>query len=112
MTTTTPVTATTDTDFRADVLDSDTPVLVEFWAPWCPPCIQLAPVLDAIAHERADELRVVKVNQDDNPVTAARYRVLGLPTMLLFSGGEPVLELRGARPKAALDRALDQVLRR
>ena len=103
-------TDTTDAGFRADVLDSDLPVLVDFWAAWCPPCHQIAPVLKQVAAERAGELRVVKVDSDANPVTSAHYRVLGLPTLLLFAGGELLLELRGARPKAALDRELDKAL--
>jgi thioredoxin 1 len=112
MTTTSRATTdTTDADFQADVLDSPTPVLVDFWAQWCGPCHQVAPVLEQIAAERAGELKIVKLNSDEHPVTSARYRVMGLPTLLLFDGGELVLELRGARPKAALDRELDKVLR-
>ena len=102
----------TDADFQREVLDATTPVLVDFWAEWCPPCHQIAPVLEQIAAERADTLRVVKLNSDENPVTTAGYRVLGLPTLLVFDGGELVLELRGARSKAALDRELDKVLSR
>lgn len=102
---------TTDADFQRDVLDSPTPVLVDFWAAWCPPCHQIAPVLEQVAEERAGELRVVKLNSDENPVATARYRVLGLPTLLVFDRGELVLELRGARSKATLDRELDKVLR-
>ena len=105
-------TDTTDAAFKADVLDSETPVLVDFWAQWCGPCHQVAPALEQIAAERSGELRVVKLNSDENPVTSAHYRVLGLPTLLLFDKGELVLELRGARPKAALDRELDRALSR
>lgn len=100
----------TDADFEHEVLSSDEPVLVEFWAQWCGPCHQVAPALARIAEERAGSLRVVKLNSDENPVTSARYRVMGLPTMIVFRGGEPVRELRGARPKAALDREIDHAL--
>ncbi|GAA4085830.1 thioredoxin [Nocardioides kongjuensis] len=100
----------TDADFETEVLASDQPVLVEFWAQWCGPCHQVAPALARIADERAGALRVVKLNSDENPVTSARYRVMGLPTMIVFRGGVPVHELRGARPKAALDREIDHAL--
>ncbi len=105
-------TDTSDTDFQRDVLDATTPVLVDFWAQWCAPCHQIAPVLEQIAAERSGSLRVVKINSDENPVATARYRVLGIPTLLVFDQGELVLELRGARSKAALDRELDRVLSR
>lgn len=100
----------TDADFATEVLGSEVPVLVEFWAQWCGPCHQIAPTLAKIAEERVGALRVVKVNSDENPVISAQYRVMGLPTMIVFRGGEPVHELRGARPKAALDRELDHAL--
>lgn len=100
---------TTDDLFASEVLGSDKPVLVEFWAPWCGPCHQLAPILDQLASERED-LRIVKVNQDENPLVAARYRVMAVPTMLLFDRGEPVAQLVGARPKSAIVRELDHAL--
>ena len=103
-------TDTTDADFARDVLDSAVPVLVDFWAEWCAPCHQIAPVLEQLAAERAGTLRVVKLNSDEHPVTAARYRVLGLPTLILFRDGEPLLEVRGARTKATLERDLDNAL--
>ena len=101
---------TTDADFADDVLGSDVPVLVEWWATWCGPCRQLAPVLESIAAEREDSLRVVKIDQDANPVQSAAHRVMGVPTMTLFRDGEPVLELRGARTKASIERALADAL--
>ena len=104
------VTAITDDQFETEVLGADGPVLVEFWAPWCGPCHQVAPVIEQIAGERAGSLRVVKINQDENPLVSARYRVLGLPTLLVFDRGEPVAQITGARPKTAIARELDKVL--
>ena len=100
---------TTDELFASEVLASEVPVLVEFWAPWCGPCHQLAPILDQLASER-DDLQVVKINQDENPLVSARYRVMAVPTMLLFDRGEPVVQMVGARPKSAIVRELDRVL--
>ncbi len=100
----------TDEQFASEVLESDTPVLVEFWAPWCGPCRQLGPVLEQIADERAGSLKVVKINQDENPLASADYRVMGLPTMLVFEGGEAVASMLGARPKARIVEELDRVL--
>jgi thioredoxin 1 len=100
----------TDEQFASEVLASDTPVLVEFWAPWCGPCRQLGPVLEQIADERAGSLKVVKINQDENPVVSADYRVMGLPTMLVFEGGEAVASMLGARPKSRIVEELDRVL--
>ena len=105
-----PVNEITDAEFESEVLGADLPVLVEFWAPWCGPCHQVAPVIEQIAAERAGSLRVVKINQDENPLVSARYRVLGLPTLLLFDGGEPLAQITGARPKSAIVRELDKVL--
>lgn len=104
------VTPITDDEFETEVLRADGPVLVEWWAQWCGPCHQLGPMVEQLAEERAGRLRVVKINQDENPVVAARYRILGLPTMILFDGGEPVAQMVGARPKAAIMRELDKVL--
>ena len=101
------ITSVTDATFGEEVLLSDIPVLVDFWAPWCGPCLQIAPVLEEIAAEKAGRLRVVKLNVDENPVTASTHRVMGMPTLNLYRGRELVAEIRGARPKSTLLRLLE-----
>ena len=96
----------TTSTFDQDVLASEQPVIVDFWAEWCGPCRAVAPVLDQIAEERSEELRVVKVNIDEQPALAQRYGVMSIPTMILFRGGEPAAATLGAQPKTALERAL------
>ncbi len=99
----------TDNNFDAEVLESETPVLVDFWAPWCGPCRVVAPVLEEIAGERED-LRIVKLNIDENQQTAARFQVLSIPTMILFKGGQPVKTVIGAYPKQRLQAELEPAL--
>ncbi|WP_433892380.1 thioredoxin [Streptomyces sp. CA-111067] len=92
----------TDATFAEEVLTSELPVLVDFTADWCPPCRMIAPVLEQIAVEEADRLRIVRLDVDTNPATQAAYGVLSMPTLLLFRAGEPVKVLVGARPKRRL----------
>jgi thioredoxin 1 len=98
--------AVTDATFEDEVLKSDKPVVVDYWAEWCGPCRQVAPVLEEIATEHADKIQVVKLNVDDNPETSRRYRILNIPTLSVFKDGEVVKEIVGARPKSALLREL------
>ncbi|WP_226484960.1 thioredoxin family protein [Streptomyces parvulus] len=92
----------TDAEFGAEVLGSELPVLVEFTADWCPPCRQMAPVLSAVAEEEGERLRVVQLNVDRNPATTNAYKVLSMPTFMVFRGGEPVKSMVGSRPKRLL----------
>ena len=99
----------TDGNFQAEVLENDKAVLVDFWAPWCGPCRVIAPSLEEIAAERED-LRIVKLNVDDNQATAARYDVMSIPTLILFKGGEPAHKIVGALPKSRLVQELEPAL--
>ncbi|WP_314218923.1 thioredoxin family protein [Streptomyces zaehneri] len=100
----------TDADFGAEVLGADLPVLVEFTADWCPPCRQMGPVLTALAAEEGERLKVVQLDVDTNPETTHAYRVLSMPTFMVFRAGEPVKSMVGARPKRRLLAELDEVL--
>jgi len=97
----------TDGAFDQDVLKSDTPVLVDFWAPWCGPCKAMGPTVDAVATEYAGKVKVGKLNTDDNPGTAMRYGIRGIPTLLLFKGGQVVDQRVGALPKPELLKMLE-----
>jgi len=98
-------TVTTST-FEQEVIQSERPVVVDFWAEWCGPCHMVSPVLDQIAEERVDELRLVKVNIDEEPELAQRYGIMSIPTIMLFKDGEPAAAALGAQPKGSLEKAL------
>ncbi len=99
-------TAVTESTFEQEVTKSDKDVIVDFWAEWCGPCHAVAPVLDRIIEERGDELKLVKVNIDEERGLAERYGIASIPTMILFRDGEPAAAAMGAQPKSALERSL------
>jgi len=102
--------AVTDATFEAEVLKSSKPVIVHYWAEWCGPCRQVAPVLEEIANEHGDKIDVVKLNIDENPAISQRYKIMAIPTMSVFKDGEVVKQIVGAKPKAALLRELSDWL--
>jgi thioredoxin 1 len=104
------VTEVTDNNFQAEVIESDVPVLVDFWAPWCGPCRVVSPVVEQIADERGDALKVVKLNTDENPQTAASFEILSIPTLIVFKGGEVAKKVIGAYPKAKLEAEIEPAL--
>jgi thioredoxin 1 len=99
-------TAVTESSFEQEVLSSETPVLVDFWAEWCGPCHAVAPILDKIVEEREGELKLVKVNIDEEQALAERYGIASIPTMVLFKDGEPAAAAIGAQPKSAIETQL------
>ncbi|MEZ4754800.1 MAG: thioredoxin [Bdellovibrionota bacterium] len=99
-----------DANFDSEVLQSNIPVLVDFWAPWCGPCKSIAPLLDEIAKDYSGKLKVVKMNVDDNPKTPTAYNVRGIPNLVFFKGGEVVEQVVGAVPKDQLTAAVDKIL--
>ncbi len=104
------VQAVGDDSFEGEVLKSPTPVLIDFWAPWCAPCRAIAPVVEEIAQEYAGRLKVLKMNVDDNPQTPSRYGVRGIPNLILFQGGQVKEQIVGAVPKSQLVKAISTVV--
>ena len=102
--------AVTDSSFESDVLKSSKPVLVDYWAEWCGPCRQVAPVLEEIAKEYASKIEIVKLNVDENPEVVRTYGIMNIPTLTVFKDGQVVKEIVGAKPKSALLRELDEFL--
>jgi thioredoxin 1 len=99
-----------DSNFQAEVIESETPVLVDFWAPWCGPCRMVAPVLEEIAQEKGAALKIVKLNTDENQQTAIAYEVLSIPTLILFKNGQVAKKVIGAYPKRKLEAELEPAL--
>jgi thioredoxin 1 len=97
----------TDASFKGDVLQSDVPVLVDFWAPWCGPCRMIAPVVEELSKENLGTFKIGKVNIDDNPDVAMNYNVSSIPTLMIFKGGEVVERFVGVQPKSRLQQAID-----
>ena len=104
------VTDVTDNNFQAEVVESEVPVLVDFWAPWCGPCRRVSPVVEEIASERAESLKVVKLNIDENQQTAVKFNVMSIPTLMLFKNGEVAKTVIGAYPKRKIEDELEPAL--
>ena len=104
------VSEVTDNNFQAEVLESDVPVLVDFWAPWCGPCRQVGPVVEEIANEKSGSLKVVKLNTDENQQTAISYNVLSIPTLIVFKNGAEAKRVIGAYPKKRLEAEIEPAL--
>ncbi len=104
------IASVTDSTFKQEVLESEFPVLVDFWAPWCGPCRMVAPVVDEIATEYDGQIKVVKLNTDDNPGVATQYGIRSIPTLIVFKGGQQVDQVVGAVPKKTLSNTLEKYL--
>lgn len=104
------VTAVTDATFEAEVLKSSKPVLVDYWADWCAPCKQIAPIIEELAREYGDKVSFVKLDTNDNPATPMNYGIMSIPTLQLFVGGEVVKSLTGSKPKGTIVKAIDEYL--
>lgn len=100
----------TDSNFESDVLKSDTPVMVDFWAPWCAPCRIVSPIIEELGIEYAGKVKVGKLNVDDNPQTAAKYGIMSIPSIFLFKNGQPVKTMIGAQSKENFKRGIEEVL--
>lgn len=104
------VVTATDSNFESEVLKSNVPVLVDFWAEWCGPCRALAPTIDELANEYNGQVKIVKMNVDENPMTPGKFRIRGIPTLLVFKGGQLVDQLVGAHPKGTISDVLKKAL--
>ena len=102
--------AVTDVSFKTDVLQNDLPVLVDFWAEWCGPCKMVSPVLDEIAGDNIGKIKIVKLNIDENPKTAAAYGIRSIPAMFVFTNGEPVKQIIGAKPKRMILKEISEFI--
>jgi len=99
-----------DSNFDQTVLQAEMPILVDFWAPWCRPCLMMAPILDELAEEYSGRITIAKLDVDQNPKTASRYHIMSIPSMLLFKNGQPLANIVGLQPKEELKRSLDAAL--